>query len=727
MNETRNPNERTWSEWWRLLNSTPWQDAIRGRLTGTLPASHGIRHWLRRGFRRPSNGVESILAESGLPEPIQSAVRRMVRVARIGRMRRAEFATELVRYLAKGFEVPPVGGALLNQPSDGGTTSLALPLPALEKLGDARICLVHSLPRSISQLIDDIVQRTRLWRRERIDVARELISHFEEGLLAGRSDAELAATFGEPRAVARLIRRAKLRQRPWAWRTSQRMLQAVGVFAAIIVVCWSWLLIRFLLATPTIKHDFVGEWDQRSQAIAEADRAWPLYRAALLKFQKWVFPTYVREDRDALLQALETGARSDHWPFWLKHLKNNREALELTLKGSEQRHLGFAYRDETNREWLESTGKGVFDRQQQSTNGIMVGVLLPHIQGLRDLYRLLVIEVEQARFERDRTRWLRAWSANLSLAEQLPPECAIIQTTAFHFASQSWSWLRTVLTDDSTWLADDDLRRLAHRIAAFQGGGRLRLKVERAFGDDLLQRFYTDDGHGDGRLTPEFFRLKEEVAKSFSQTSSSTRGPASVRALAEAARSGVVASRAEMRLALRQYYDLEESESAKPLWEQPFDEPSPGSRLLNQWQDSPWDRLRLEPFLAIFQPLVQSRGTGRIWQAAEFATQNRDATLVAIALTVYHRRHGQWPERLEQLCPDLLPEVPLDRFDGQPLRYRIVDGRPLLYSVGRNRIDEAGQRPTDKQDNPEAGDGDWQLWPTPRTTEPPPRSKDETR
>ena len=136
MNETRDPHQRTWAEWWRLLNSTPWQDAIRGRLTGTLPASHGIRHWLRRGFRRPSNGVESILAESGLPEPIQSAVRRMVRVARIGRMRRAEFATELVRYLAKGFEVPPVGGALLNQPSDGGTTNLALPLPALEKLGD---------------------------------------------------------------------------------------------------------------------------------------------------------------------------------------------------------------------------------------------------------------------------------------------------------------------------------------------------------------------------------------------------------------------------------------------------------------------------------------------------------------------------------------------------------------------------------------------------------------
>ncbi|HLQ44865.1 MAG TPA: hypothetical protein VK137_09065, partial [Planctomycetaceae bacterium] len=107
----------------------------------------------------------------------------------------------------------------------------------------------------------------------------------------------------------------------------------------------------------------------------------------------------------------------------------------------------------------------------------------------------------------------------------------------------------------------------------------------------------------------------------------------------------------------------------------------------------------------------------RPWQQAEFATQNRDATLVTIALTVYHRRHGQWPERLEQLCPDLLPEVPLDRFDGQSLRYRILDGRPLLYSVGRNRIDEGGKLPTEKQDSPQARDGDWRLWPAPRTGE----------
>ena len=36
MSEPRDPQKLAWSEWWRLLNSTPWHDAIRGRLTGTV-------------------------------------------------------------------------------------------------------------------------------------------------------------------------------------------------------------------------------------------------------------------------------------------------------------------------------------------------------------------------------------------------------------------------------------------------------------------------------------------------------------------------------------------------------------------------------------------------------------------------------------------------------------------------------------------------------------------
>ena len=67
-----------------------------------------------------------------------------------------------------------------------------------------------NLPLPISRLIYTVSRRTRLWRGEKSDVARELIAHFSDGLAAGRAADELAKDFGPVEQSARLIRRAKL-------------------------------------------------------------------------------------------------------------------------------------------------------------------------------------------------------------------------------------------------------------------------------------------------------------------------------------------------------------------------------------------------------------------------------------------------------------------------------------------------------------------------------------
>jgi hypothetical protein len=117
---------------------------------------------------------------------------------------------------------------------------------------------------------------------------------------------------------------------------------------------------------------------------------------------------------------------------------------------------------------------------------------------------------------------------------------------------------------------------------------------------------------------------------------------------------------------------------------------------------------------------------------AEYTTQKRDAVLVAIAMELHRRRHGAWPRSLDQLSPQLLPTVPLDRYDGKPLKYRVADGRPLLYSIGADRDDDGGRLPQGEHANsrarewfppsyllpevrrgfsPPLPDGDWILWP----------------
>jgi len=45
-------------------------------------------------------------------------------------------------------------------------------------------------------------------------------------------------------------------------------------------------------------------------------------------------------------------------------------------------------------------------------------------------------------------------------------------------------------------------------------------------------------------------------------------------------------------------------------------------------------------------------------------------TMTALALRLYRKENGRYPENLQQLVPKYLPSVPIDPYDGKPLRYR---------------------------------------------------------
>ena len=64
-------------------------------------------------------------------------------------------------------------------------------------------------PREIKELIEHVVRRTRLWRSEKTDIARELIAHFADGLEAEETASDLIAAFGDQCQAAKLMRRAK--------------------------------------------------------------------------------------------------------------------------------------------------------------------------------------------------------------------------------------------------------------------------------------------------------------------------------------------------------------------------------------------------------------------------------------------------------------------------------------------------------------------------------------
>ncbi len=70
-------------------------------------------------------------------------------------------------------------------------------------------------------------------------------------------------------------------------------------------------------------------------------------------------------------------------------------------------------------------------------------------------------------------------------------------------------------------------------------------------------------------------------------------------------------------------------------------------------------------------------------------------TEVALALRLYRKEHGRYPEDLRALVPKFLPSVPSDPYDGKPLRYRKLAKGFKVWSVGGNRKDDGGVKVRD--------------------------------
>jgi hypothetical protein len=62
----------------------------------------------------------------------------------------------------------------------------------------------------------------------------------------------------------------------------------------------------------------------------------------------------------------------------------------------------------------------------------------------------------------------------------------------------------------------------------------------------------------------------------------------------------------------------------------------------------------------------------------------------------HRRKYGQAPAKLEQLVPEFLTAVPVDPFDGKPLRYAVRPDRRVVYSIGKNGQDNGGQEQGDR-------------------------------
>ena len=589
-------------------------------------------------------------------------------------------------------------------------------------LGWRRVVTEAELPEELETTITEVVKKTRLWNRERCDVASELAAHFKDGLEAGVSGEALVKSFGEVDQAAKLIRRSKRRCRPlwWqAWWWVSRTIAGLVTF---------YLLMVGLLAfdKPVVSTNYLETINRPYAAVSEQQRAWPHYLAALERLKLVTAPSIVIEDAEN--QTVENWLTGPADGELLKNyheltaverevvdewLDEREEFLAMVRKAAAHEQLGLESGVYTPR--YQQLFKVDYSEGIPGLEAPVIYVLLPHVQAMRGMSRMLLADFYRSISAKDGNRALADIQALLGIARHSGDgpwlvnglvKCAILNKTA--------TCLEEVFDNQAELWTDRQLAGLAHQLITIPLDVNDYVEGERIAFYDVVQRLYSDNGAGDGYLTGEGIKQLDREFGPMVETS--PRNPFSewqYRAIAPASYF-VAASRKEILAKHRELWGKLTAEAERPLWD-----PLPEDEAILDWfnQTSLVEKYQYAP-LMILIPAFRSATV-----AFEKANGRLEGVLCGIALELYRREHGDWPESMARLAPQWLPRVPVDRINGGELEYRIEGDKPVVYSLGRDGDDDGGVLPKScrgesencRVESPAENiqpneDGDWVIW-----------------
>jgi hypothetical protein len=126
------------------------------------------------------------------------------------------------------------------------------------------------------------------------------------------------------------------------------------------------------------------------------------------------------------------------------------------------------------------------------------------------------------------------------------------------------------------------------------------------------------------------------------------------------------------------------------------------------------EELKGPPIASIFKHRYLSGmllpALGKVYFKAANNQMASTMAATACALERFRIDHGKYPPQLADLTPRYLKQPPLDLMSGEPLKYRVdAEGTYIMYSVGRNGVDDGGKVVLSKSGNVTHQEGDW-VW-----------------
>ncbi len=574
---------------------------------------------------------------------------------------------------------------------------------------DLRGLLASStLPESLRKLVFGVVRRTRLRRIEKMDVARELIEHFEDGIAAGVSDQDLIAAFGEPRTAATLIRRGVRRKRSWFDRALRRTVLVAGLFFAGFVAIYLVLAVRYWNQPVRIEVDYVAKIRQESDGATSDDRGWPGIRAAIGELRAFADPASTQDDRG--LSSMIEAASAGTVPPWIEMVAgpsappaaedapseatqeaffaNGTTAIDALRRAASKSVLGFPMGVDGGGPEIDRAFLGLAPSQPTPVtertilDGSVIDLQFPYFGTVRLAARVLSIDARRAAERGDGPRFVADVDAMFGLGRQVrTPTIVIGQLVGMSIERLAFATILDVLAQEPGAIDDPTLERLAAIVAGLDDDRlRIRTDSERYYFLDLAQRFYTDDGDGNGRL--KF--ISNEAARAGGLLDADDGRQAGNGNAADFLLGPLVAGvtmdrRGATEIWNRNLDGIEAGNSIEP-WEMDASKPPGMDGPVFREADASWiSKIRTFPVSMLLS------ATHNVVSAAGAIRLERDLVRTVIELELHRRTHGSWPT-----SSDAMGFVGRDPFDGESLRYVLRDGIPMIYILGPDRIDDGG-------------------------------------
>ncbi len=536
---------------------------------------------------------------------------------------------------------------------------------------------LDSLPACAAEFIKLVIKKMRYRKKVRQDVQAELAAHFEDELKNCKSDDDreqkaqkLTEQFGDAKLLAVLLRRAKKRCRPLWQKYLIHSFQVIGFVVLYIVVRVMFLTI----GTANISVNYI-DWLNKLVAAnkTEAENAKVYYdRAAELSLK---IPPEI--EKKAAVCTSEGCSINNNWfadfndseiERFVKWLTDSQTAFEALRQGSQSPYYWPVYEN------IES--------------GPIQNTLLQDVMKLLPKYRRLARAMG----------WQIIYDTYRGRVSDALNNCLVLQTFGRHLqrkgllieqmvgiAIEAVAHQRTFMLLEKQDIQVDMLRdfhtKLENNLS--NTGPIMDWHAEKVFWYDLVQRGFTDDGNGNGRV------LKNGLPLAIKDARSSLAGfffwsyP----------------DRREVVATIDRYFE----ESSDLLEKTPYELHLKGESHL-------WDELGKECFM--LQMLGPAHGS--LSELSWRLKTARSGLLTVVAVLLYQKEKGGCPIDLNKLVSNgYLKNLPMDPYSDRPLIYRKTDEGFTLYSVGPNFEDDGGQFAKGKKGKLRlwADEGDAVFWP----------------